>query len=234
MSGWFLRSITIEGFRGINNEGDPLVLNFKENCVTSVSAPNGVGRISIFDALSFAIRGGIPKLDDLPASEGGGDYYVNRFHNAGVGRVSLTLMPDGGGTAQTITVTRLADGTRTVAGPANAESLLADLNREFVLLDHDTFQSFISERDLERGRSFAGLLGLKQYSDVRQQLQALANTRAFNGHFGTSALEQRNRAAEGDVRTRAHCAAGISGGNRKVGCGFCHASGSRSRGSQCP
>ena len=39
MSGWFLQSIEIEGFRGINNEGDPLTLRFKDDCVSSISAP---------------------------------------------------------------------------------------------------------------------------------------------------------------------------------------------------
>jgi len=201
MSGWFLQSIAIEGFRGINNEGDPLVLNFKDACITSISAPNGVGKSSIFDAVSFAIRGRIPKLDALPASESGAEYYINRFHHAGVGRIVLTLASDGVGTAAAITVTRQPDGTRTVAGPSNAEALLAELDREFVLLDHDTFQSFISDRDLDRGRSFAGLLNLRQYSELRQELQGLANTRAFNGHCGTAALLQQKRALETQVRT---------------------------------
>ena len=50
MSGWYLQEISIEGFRGINNEGAPLVLRFKPEHVNSVSAPNGVGKTSIFDA----------------------------------------------------------------------------------------------------------------------------------------------------------------------------------------
>jgi DNA repair exonuclease SbcCD ATPase subunit len=76
-----------------------------------------VGKSSIFDAVSFAIRGHIPKLDALPASESGAEYYNNRFHHAGVGRVVLTLAPDGVGTAAAITVTRQPDGTtpRTLA-----------------------------------------------------------------------------------------------------------------------
>jgi hypothetical protein len=201
MSGWFLQSIAIEGFRGINNEGDPLVLHFKNTCVTSISAPNGVGKSSIFDAISFALRGGIPKLDNLPASESGGDYYINRFHSLGVGSIIITLAPVGSGTPVAITVIRQADGTRTILGPSNASALLAELNREFVLLDHDTFLSFINDKDLERGRSFAGLLGLRQYSEVRQVLQGLANTRAYNSHFSTAVLEQRKRTAETDVRT---------------------------------
>ena len=39
MSGWLLDSVEIEGFRGINNEGDPLVLQFAHDAVNSVSAP---------------------------------------------------------------------------------------------------------------------------------------------------------------------------------------------------
>jgi AAA domain len=208
MSAWLLQSIEIEGLRGINNEGDPLALHFKVDSVSSISAPNGVGKSSIFDAVSFALRGSIPKLDGLAASEDGGSYYINRFHSAGVGSVTLTLVPEGGGTAVPITVRRAANGSRTVSGPAgvDAEALLQQLDREFVLLDHKTFQSFIDDKDLDRGRSFAGLLGLKRYSELRQKLQALANTRAFNNHFGTNALEQRRRTSEGEVRTHERAA----------------------------
>jgi hypothetical protein len=39
------------------------------------------------------------------------------------------------------------------------------------------------EYALDRGRGFAGLLGLAPYSSLRQGLQALSNTRAFNNHF---------------------------------------------------
>ena len=208
MSGWLLQSIQVEGLRGINNEGDPLNLRFKVDAVNSISAPNSVGKSSIFDAVSFAVRGSIPKLDGLPESEDGATYYVNRFHSAGVGSVTLTLVPDGGGTAVPITVSCGADGSRTVSGPAgvDAEALLGQLDREFVLLDHRTFQSFIEEKDLERGRSFAGLLGLKRYSEFRQKLQALANTRAFNNHFEANALDQRHGTVAGAVRNHRRAA----------------------------
>jgi hypothetical protein len=201
MTGWMLESIEIEGLRGINNEGDPLTLRFKADCVCSISAPNGVGKSSIFDAISFAIRGSIPKLDGLPASEGSQGYYVNRFHSAGEGKVVLTLVPDGGGSAVAITVQRKADGSRTVTAPpgVNGSGILSQLDREFVLLDHKTFQSFIDDKDLDRGRSFAGLLGLKKYSDLRQELQSLSNTRGFNTHFSTAAIDQRRRTADSEV-----------------------------------
>ncbi|GLR84038.1 AAA family ATPase [Bradyrhizobium iriomotense] len=184
---WFLEELEIEGFRGINNEGAPLVLKFKRDCVSSITAPNGVGKSSIYDALSFALRGKIDKLDRLLQAERGQDYYLNRFHPAGVGTVKMTLCPNDGTPAVKLTVTRNRLGQRTVAGHPRADALLAELDREFVLLDGPTFESFMDETALNRGRAFSGLLGLARYSALRQQLQQLCHTRSFNAHFDTSA-----------------------------------------------
>jgi hypothetical protein len=145
--------------------------------VSSISAPNGVGKSSIYDALNFALRGKIDKLDRLLQAERAQDYYLNRFHPAGVGTVKLNLRPDNGGAAVTLIVTRNAAGQRTLTGHNDAETLLAELNREFVLLDGQTFQSFMYETALNRGHSFSGLLGLHRYSTLRQQLQQLSQTR---------------------------------------------------------
>lgn len=201
--GWFLVGLEIEGFRGINNEGDPLKITFKSDCISSVSAPNGVGKSSIYDALCFAIKGEIPKLDRLLHSERPQEYYLNRFHPGGVGTIKLTLLPDNGGPPVAIIVTRTAAGTRSVSGPAgvDAEAVLAELNREFVLLDANTFQSFIDYKALERGRAFAGLLGLAQFSTLRIQLQGLSNTRAFNSHFEKAANDAAKKVAERNVAT---------------------------------
>ncbi|WP_044559553.1 AAA family ATPase, partial [Azospirillum sp. B4] len=62
MTRYFLGSLTIEGFRGINNDGDPLVLKFKTDAINSIHAPNGVGKSSIFEAVHFAIHGNVPRL----------------------------------------------------------------------------------------------------------------------------------------------------------------------------
>ena len=94
---WFLEQVEMEGLRGINNEGSPLLLKFKPNCVNSVSAPNGVGKSSIYEALSFALTGGIPKLDKLLQAERRNScYYLNRFHPADLGTVKLTVRSDKG------------------------------------------------------------------------------------------------------------------------------------------
>ena len=82
MTGWFLDSVEIEGFRGINNEGDPLVLTFGQDAVNSVSAPNGVGKSSIFDALTFALRKRIAKLDARDGQEDQGRDHEEQARDA--------------------------------------------------------------------------------------------------------------------------------------------------------
>lgn len=206
---WFLEQISIEGFRGINNASAPLELKFHPDKVNSVFAPNGVGKSSIFEAVTYVLTGAIPKLEALPAAEHGASYYLNCFHPVGLGTVSLTLRPAAGGASLTVTVTRDQRGGRTVATSdgCDGNALLAELNREFVLLDAKTFQSFIDETPLNRGRSFSGLLGLGSYSALRQALQALAHTRGFNNHYavitktGKKGLIERQVAkARSDVR----------------------------------
>jgi len=199
--GWFLEKLDIEGFRGINNEKAPLILCFKLDAVSSISAPNGVGKSSIYDALSYALTGKIPKLERLAAAEKSGDYYNNRFHPAGKGSIKLTLKPNDGKPSVTLTVTRDTAGKRTVTAPAGVDGagLLVELNREFVLLDGQTFQGFIEDKPLDRGRAFAGLLGLGRYSSLRQELQGLANTKSFNNHFERAAVMARKEAAKREL-----------------------------------
>ncbi|WP_421994595.1 AAA family ATPase [Roseococcus sp.] len=201
--GWLLQELEVEGFRGINNEGSPLVLKLKTDAVNSISAPNGVGKSSIYDALTYALKRCIPKLDRLQAAERASEYYVNRFHPSATGRIRLTLVPEGGGADVVITITHSAATGRVVTGPPgiDAEALLETLDRDFVLLDGPTFLTFIDAPALERGRGFAGLLGLERYSWLRQELQRLSNTRSFNGHFDVTGHAATKKAADRDVAT---------------------------------
>jgi hypothetical protein len=100
-----------------------------------------------------------------------------------------------------VTVTRDQAGNRTVttSDGRDGDALLAELNRDFVLLDAKTFQRFIDETPLNRGRSFSGLLGLGSYSTLRQALQALSHTRSFNNHFEVSAKAGKQRLIETQI-----------------------------------
>src|SRR6266446_1289281 len=106
MPRYYLAQISIEGFRGINNDGDPLVIKFKPNAVNSIHAHNGVGKTSIFEAIHFAIFGTIPRLSELQASEDPDAYVVNRFHPGQKATVILWFVPDDGSQTIEITVER--------------------------------------------------------------------------------------------------------------------------------
>jgi DNA repair exonuclease SbcCD ATPase subunit len=183
MPRYFLKRLKIEGFRGVNNQGNPLDISFKPSAVNSVFAVNGIGKSSIFESLHYVVHGTIPKLDDLKAHERPQDYYCNRFHTGNKAMIEVEMEPDNGGTAVSIKVERDGAGNRTVTSPSghtDPESFLATLNEAFALLDYRTFSRFIEESPLERGRTFSALLGLSEYSDCRQALQVVSDTRTTN------------------------------------------------------
>lgn len=192
MSRYFLASAAIEGFRGINNDGDPLVLKFKHDAVNSVHAPNGVGKSSIFEALHFALHGTVPRLEGMQDVEQGASYIVNKFHPAQQATVALVFKSDDGTPDVSITVTRTAAGGRVVTSPsghADPDSFLADLCEDFVLVDYPRFASLVDCSALERGRSFASLVGMSRYSQLRQALDGAKNTRNINSDLGLSTLD---------------------------------------------
>lgn len=189
VTGWLLEGVSIEGFRGINNEGKPLELKFKTDKVNSLSAVNGVGKSSVYDAIRYAISGKLNWLDNLPASERDIDYYLNRFNSTKQATIKLSLLAEPTGHKCEIIVTRDASGKRTATAtpPWDADDILRSLDREFVLLDGPTFLNFITAKPLDRGRTFAGLLGLSDYNTLRQTMSGLSNTRAFGNHFDLNA-----------------------------------------------
>ncbi|MDV4159309.1 hypothetical protein [Rhizobium brockwellii] len=209
VTGWLLEGISIEGFRGINNEGKPLELRFHLDKVNSLSAVNGVGKSSVYDAVRFAISGRLPWLDELPASERDSDYYLNRFNTAKKATIKLKLVAEPTDQKCEIIVTRDSAGNRvaTASGTWNADNILRSLDREFVLLDGPTFLNFITAKPLDRGRTFAGLLGLSDYNVMRQTMAGLANTRAFGNHFDTNT----------HANTRAHEEKAISDARDAIG-----------------
>ena len=203
MARYFLTRLKIEGFRGVNNESDPLDLRFQPGCVNSVFAVNGIGKSSIFDALSYAIFGTIPKLDTLQAQEKPEDYYTNRFHSQQAAVLDLEFLPDDGGGAVTICVKRDAAGNRTATSPsghADPEGFLRTLREAFALLDYRNFARFIEDSPLERGRTFSALLGLSEYSDRRQAFQAVSDSRALNTDLEVKVLTTTKTAAQQEAQ----------------------------------
>ena len=94
MQRYFIKRLCVEGFRGINNENDPLDISFEPSSVNSVFAVNGIGKSSIFEALCYAIHGTIPKLQLLQTHERPQDYYCNRFHSKNAASILVEFQPD--------------------------------------------------------------------------------------------------------------------------------------------
>jgi hypothetical protein len=192
MTRYFLKMIAVEGFRGVNNDGDPLILKFKPEAVNSVHAPNGMGKSAIFEAIHFAIHGTVPRLLSLQDAEQGDSYIVNKFHPGQQATIALTFASDDGTPDVAITVNYNAARGRVVASPSghpDPGQFLAALQEDFVLVDYARFAKFIDTSALERGRSFASLVGLNRYSRLCQVLDGARRTQNINNDLGLATLE---------------------------------------------
>ena len=101
-----------------------------------------------------------------------------------------------------IKVERTRAGRRTVTSPSghpDPEALLRSLREDFVLVDYAKFAEFIDASALERGRSFASLVGLSSYSRLRQALEGAADTRSLNTDFDIRAIETDIAGRERDI-----------------------------------
>jgi hypothetical protein len=202
MARYYLTQVSIEGFRGINNEGDPLVIKFKPDAVNSIHAHNGVGKTSIFEAIHYAIFNTVPRLARLQGAEHPETYVVNRFHPNGEAVVSLWFEADDGSGSVQVAVKRDAAANRTVTSPSghsDPERFLQSLREDFVLVDYTKFAGFVDASALERGRSFASRVGLSSYSQLRQALEGASETRSLNTDLNLRALQTDISAREREV-----------------------------------
>jgi hypothetical protein len=191
MTRYYLSEISIEGFRGINNAGDPLTIKLSPNAVNSIHGPNGVAKTSIFEAVHYAIFGVVSRLVDLQAAEQPDTYINNRFHS-GDALVAMMFAADDTSPNVEISVHRTAAGIRratSATGHPNPEGFLRSLREDFVLVDYRKFARFIDDTALVRGRSFATLVGLSRYSSLRRALEGASQTQSLNTDFDMRALE---------------------------------------------
>jgi len=203
MTRYYLSRLDIEGFRGINNEGDPLSIKFKPECVNSVYAQNGIGKTSIHEAICYAIFGGLPKLDALQRQEQPETYYINRFHSQQTGTITLEFSSDDATPNIEITVTRNNSGQRIVSsstGYADPDGFLNSLAADFTLIDYSTFSDFINAKPLERGRAFSSLIGLTRFASIRQALERASDTRSLNSDLQITAIKTQIETAEQRIR----------------------------------
>jgi DNA repair exonuclease SbcCD ATPase subunit len=195
MTRYFLKSISIEGFRGINNEGTPLSLWIESDKPNSVFGQNGLGKSSIYEALCYAIRGDIPKLEELQTFESPTAYYANRFHSGGQSTIAITFVSDDATPVEVgIAIERTARGERLISSPTshpNPIEFLSSLNQPFALLDHNTFSRFIEDSPLNRGKSFSALLGLDEYLQLGEMLKYVSNAKVIETDLKLSSIQSR-------------------------------------------
>lgn len=205
MTRYFLTRVRIEGFRGINNEGAPLDIRFRGDSVNSIFAPNGLGKSSVFDALCYTIRCGVPKLDNLHVADRASEYYCNRFHSAQKATINLTFAADDGTPDIEICVERSGQGVRTVTSPTghpDPASFLRSIDNAFILLDNRTFIRFVEDSPLDRGRTFSALLGLADLSEYRQVLDVLSHARTIKSDFHLDTLESQRKLYDAQAQTQ--------------------------------
>lgn len=204
MTRYYLSRLDIEGFRGINNEGDPLSIKFKPECVNSLYAQNGIGKTSIHEAICYAIFGGLPKLDALQRQEQPETYYINRFHSQQAGTITLEFSSDDTTPNIEITVIRNNDGQRIVSsstGHIDPSGFLNNLATDFTLIDYSTFSNFINAKPLERGRTFSSLIGLTRFANIRQILERASDTRSLNSDLQITAIKTQIETVEKHIRS---------------------------------
>lgn len=203
MSRYFLSRVSVEGFRGINNEGDPLVLSFKKDRVNSVFAPNGSGKSSLYEALEYAFRGSVRRLHEMQSAENPEKYVANLFHSEGRATIFITLDPDDGSEPIEIKVERDASGARTVSSTdvANPDELLAAMDEDFALLDYTAFNRFIEDTALDRGRSFSSLLGLSEYGEFLRTLKTTSNAQTFKSDFEITQLDAESTSLQAQAES---------------------------------
>src|SRR3546814_17260874 len=134
MPRYFITRLTVEGFRGVNNESDPLDIRFRPETVNSVFAVNGIGKSSIFEAIYYSIFGTIPKLDLLQAQERPQDYFCNRFHTQQSATIALDFKPNDEGVPVTIRLQTNTHDNRPVTSPSchpDPKSFLPTLPEDF-------------------------------------------------------------------------------------------------------
>jgi hypothetical protein len=140
--------------------------------------------------LCYAIRGKVPKLSRLEATERAEDYYCNQFHG-GNATIELAFSSDDGTPDVLVKVVRDRSGGRSVSSPSgypDPESFLRSLNEDHILLDYTAFATFMEDSALDRGRSLSSLLGMAHLSRVRQALEQLSNRGNVARDFDTHAL----------------------------------------------
>jgi len=189
MAKYFIKSISIEGFRGINNAGAPLVIQFQTDGVTSIFGENGKGKSSIFEAFLFSIIGRIVRFDDYHGDIKDKKTIKNLFHT-GDGSIIIEFI-DESHSITDIKVKVNANGERSISSnaSANPEEFLSSLNSALNYLDYKSFEKIILTSSEDTGKLFANLVGFGGFINIKDKFDKISRTMNINNDFGKTEKE---------------------------------------------
>lgn len=189
MTKYFIKSISIEGFRGINNNGNPLLIEFQTDGVTSFFGENGKGKSSIFEAFLYAILGKILRFDDYHIDIRDKRAIKNLFHS-GDGSIIIEFIDDANSIIS-IDVKVDSSGQRTVSSTsiANPEVFLHSLCSSLNFIDYKSFEKIIISSSEDTGKLFSNLVGFSKFIDIKEKLDKISRTQNINNDFGRTSKE---------------------------------------------
>jgi DNA repair exonuclease SbcCD ATPase subunit len=172
MNRLYIKSILIEGFRGINNKGNPIKINFNKDGITSIFSPNGGGKSSIFDALSYTLNDELKCFKFLERENQDLKTIKNLFH-AGDGKIIVELVDDNS-IVNSIEFKVNENGVKEiVSDKISAESLINQIKDVFNFLDYKSFTDIINTSPENAGKTFLKLIGYEKFSTVQDKLGSL-------------------------------------------------------------
>jgi len=190
---YFIKSISIEGFRGINNTGNPLIIDFQSDGVTSLFGENGKGKSSIFEAIIFSILGRIVRFDNYHGDIKDKKTIKNLFH-VGNGNIKIYFL----GSDNSLEIVDLEideNGNRifnscSMPEPDKFLSLLcSDLN----FLDYNSFEKIMLQSSEDTGKLFSNLVGFGNFINIKEKFDKISRTQNINTDFSKLAKENSIR-----------------------------------------
>ena len=182
MNRQYIKSISIEGFRGINNKGNPLIIDFNKDGITSIFSPNGGGKSSIFDALSYTLNDELKCFKSLEHENQDFKTVKNLFHD-GDGKINVELIDD------RLAINKIEfiineNGLKEIVSPNKslAETLIKQIKDIHNFLDYKSFTDIINASPENAGKTFLKLIGYENFSAIQDKLVSLVRNleRDFN------------------------------------------------------
>jgi len=190
MSKVYIKSISIEGFRGINNDNNPLVIPFKNKGVTSIFSENGMGKSSIYEALSYCINNNLPKFDELHREIRDDRTKKNLFHS-NKGKITIIFIDDSN-TETKIEFEINDKGDRNIISSTvtNPQLFLDSISGDQNFLDYNTFIQILLKSPEETGKLFSDLVGFSEFPFIKAKIDKITRTQNINTDFQKNSKER--------------------------------------------